>query len=99
MSKNSFFNITFRKSSGSVVEDQQILEIIILEQLLLSRVDSMELNEIMEEFDLHFTPAFDPEPRPSLSIAGWLNYNYGQSFERETDHLIFFKLISGGGYH
>ena len=97
MLKNEFFDMMQNPKDEwdlSVVEDQQILEIIILEQLLLSRVDSMQLNEIMEEFYFpHFTPAFfDPEPRPSISIAGWLNYNYGQSFERESNHLPSLSL-------
>ena len=97
MLKNAFFDMMQNPKDEwdlSVVEDNQILEIIILEQLLISRVDSMQLNEIMEEFYFpHFTPTFfDPEPRPSLSIAGWLNYNYGQSFERETDHLPSLSL-------
>lgn len=92
MLKNEFFDMMQNPKDEwdlAVVDDQQILEIIILEQLLISRVDSMQLNEIMEEFYFpHFTPAFfDPEPRPSISIAGWLNYNYGQTFERENDHL------------
>ena len=50
MLKNEFFDMMQNPKDEwdlSVVEDQQILEIIILEQLLLSRVDSMQLNEIM----------------------------------------------------
>ena len=97
MLKNEFFDMMQNPKDEwdlSVVDDQQILEIIILEQLLLSRVDSMQLNEVMEELYFpHFTPTFfDPEPRPSLSIAGWLNYNYGQAYERETDHLPSLSL-------
>lgn len=73
----------------SVVEDCQILEIIILEKLFLSRCKNLELDDIINEFYYpHFDPVFfDPEPNPKLSIAGWINYNYGQSYEKDTDTL------------
>lgn len=73
----------------SYVEPSQILEIIILEKLLLSRCHSMDLEEVLEEFYFpHFHPTFfDPEPRPILSIAGWLNYNYSREYEVEANHL------------
>ena len=95
--KNDFFDMMHSPKDEwdlAVVEDNQILEIIILEQLLISRTESMQLREVMDEFYFpHFSTAFfDPEPRPNISIAGWLSYNYGQSYERETNHLPSLSL-------
>lgn len=76
------------------VEDAQILEIMILEQLLLSRAEAMNLEELMDEFYYpHFNPTFfDPEPRPVLSIAGWLNFNISKDHEKQFDRLPSLSL-------
>lgn len=73
----------------STVEDGQILEIMILEEYLISRAHSMSLDEVMDEFYYpHFHPTFfDPEPNPLISISGWLNRNYGRQYEEEANHL------------
>lgn len=73
---------------------EHILEVIILEALLHSRNDSLDLNSIMDEYYYpHFSNAFfDPDPNPRLSITGWLNYNFGQQYEETEGTLPMVSL-------
>lgn len=71
------------------VEPELILEVLILEAQLNAKSESVDMEDVMDDYYYpHFNNTFfDPEPNPKLSLAGWINFNYGQQYEEKFDTM------------